>query len=72
MNEDSERIPDAERKAFYENIDFKTHWYPVFPSDQVRTDKPVGIKLLGIPLVLYRDPETGKPVVLDDKCAHRR
>ena len=46
------------------------HWHPVFPSFQLRK-KPVGIRLAGQQLCLFRI-STGAVVALDDACPHRR
>jgi nitrite reductase/ring-hydroxylating ferredoxin subunit len=45
-------------------------WYAIAPSSEV--GRALGaIKVLGEPLVYFR-AEDGTPVVLDDRCAHRR
>jgi phenylpropionate dioxygenase-like ring-hydroxylating dioxygenase large terminal subunit len=46
-------------------------WHPVLASRDLPRDRPVGVKLAGIPLVLFRaeDRQFG---ALEDKCAHRR
>jgi phenylpropionate dioxygenase-like ring-hydroxylating dioxygenase large terminal subunit len=47
-----------------------THaWYIVAASDEL-TDKPLGRKLFGTPLVVFRDG-AGEAGVLLDRCAHR-
>ena len=45
-------------------------WYVVCQSKELKRNKPLGRKLMGIPLVLFRGDE-GKPGVLLDRCAHR-
>lgn len=45
-------------------------WYVIAPSRDV--DRSLkSIRVLGEPLVFFRSQE-GKPIVLDDRCAHRR
>lgn len=44
-------------------------WYPVAATDEVGRI-PVARRLLGLPVVLYRD-SAGAPVALEDRCAHR-
>lgn len=45
-------------------------WYVVAEREAVGREL-TSIKVLGEPLVIYRS-EAGEPVVLDDRCAHRR
>jgi phenylpropionate dioxygenase-like ring-hydroxylating dioxygenase large terminal subunit len=45
-------------------------WYVVAESKKVGRELR-GIRVLGEPLVLYRT-QSGEPIVLDDRCAHRR
>lgn len=45
-------------------------WYVIADSRNVR-DELSSITVLGEPLVFFRTPD-GTPVVLDDRCAHRR
>jgi phenylpropionate dioxygenase-like ring-hydroxylating dioxygenase large terminal subunit len=44
------------------------YWYPVMWSAQL-AKKPVGVTLLGRPVVFYR--EAGVPYALQDRCPHR-
>ena len=46
------------------------HWHPSLQSKQLR-DQPVGIRLAGRPIVLFRAGD-GPPVALADECPHRR
>lgn len=46
------------------------HWHPVYPSRQLKT-KPVGVKLAGRLLCLFRT-STGQAAAIDDVCPHRR
>lgn len=45
------------------------HWHPVLLSSKLR-DRPVGVKILGSELVLFRGKD-GKPGALNDRCPHR-
>ncbi|HLO85864.1 MAG TPA: aromatic ring-hydroxylating dioxygenase subunit alpha [Nostocaceae cyanobacterium] len=45
------------------------YWYIACQSHQLKR-KPLGINILGIPLVLFRDTH-GKPAALLDRCPHR-
>lgn len=60
-------------KEIYEKLDkynLRDYWYPVQLSSYLTKDKPHGFKLLGEPLVLYRD-KNGKAVCSQDLCPHR-
>lgn len=46
------------------------YWYPVLQTEELPPGKPVGFKLLGAPLVAWRDA-AGRPRVARDKCPHR-
>jgi phenylpropionate dioxygenase-like ring-hydroxylating dioxygenase large terminal subunit len=46
------------------------HWHPVHPSRGLRK-KPVGVKLAGRPLCLFRTA-AGRAAAVDDVCPHRR
>ena len=48
----------------------KNRWYVAGLSGDV-TDRPLGRKLLGEPVVLYRKAD-GTPVALEDRCCHRQ
>ena len=45
-----------------------THWHPVAMSDAI-ANGPIGVELLGEPLVVYR--VNGDAVVAEDRCPHR-
>lgn len=51
-------------------INFKNFWYIACQSKELKDDKPLARTILGEWLVLFRD-ETGKPVVMQDRCTHR-
>ena len=45
-------------------------WYPIIRSEDLATDKPEKVKVLGVNLVVFRDEE-GNAAVLSDTCVHR-
>ncbi len=51
-------------------MDILDHWHPVLSSRQLH-DKPVGVRLAGHSLVLFRDGN-GTIGALEDVCPHRR
>jgi hypothetical protein len=44
--------------------------YPIVFSEDLKKDEPYGIRILGDPLVLFRDKK-GAPTCLADRCPHR-
>lgn len=46
------------------------HWHPMLPASSLR-DKPVGVRLAGKDIALFRT-ESGQVGALDDMCPHRR
>jgi|TARA_B100001939_G_scaffold345453_1_gene362039 phenylpropionate dioxygenase-like ring-hydroxylating dioxygenase large terminal subunit len=48
----------------------QNHWYPVCPSERLKSDKPVSAQIGKYALVAFRD-RVGKPVVMLDRCPHR-
>jgi phenylpropionate dioxygenase-like ring-hydroxylating dioxygenase large terminal subunit len=46
------------------------HWHPVLLSKDLK-DKPVGVRLAGQEIVLFR-AENGRVAALEDQCPHRR
>ena len=44
-------------------------WYPICPSGFLG-DKPISLGRLGMKVVLWRD-ETGRSIMLEDRCPHR-
>jgi len=57
-------IPDELR------VGLRHYWYPVLPSAELPTDRPIGIRRLDEELVLWRDAE-GLAHTFVDRCAHR-
>lgn len=45
-------------------------WYPVARSEEVVDNKPLPVKIFGLPLVAFRDT-VGEAHVLSDTCVHR-
>lgn len=51
-------------------IGLLNYWYPLMQSQDLGTDKPMGLERLGEDLVLWRG-QGGKPVLFVDRCSHR-
>ena len=51
-------------------LGLRNYWYPILLEDELPADRPVGLKVLGEKLVIWRD-RSGSPHVLRDHCAHR-
>src|SRR5579871_2271638 len=47
------------------------YWYPVAWSRDVKRKKPLGVRLAGDPIVIYRGV-SGRAFALEDRCAHRQ
>ena len=45
-------------------------WYPVCTAEELTSDEPLQVKLLGLKFVAFRD-STGRAHVLSDTCIHR-
>lgn len=45
-------------------------WYPVCTASELRPGEPLPVRVLGLPLVAFRD-EQGEAHVLSDTCVHR-
>eukprot|EP00475_Leptophrys_vorax_P023918 TRINITY_DN3290_c0_g1_i1.p1 TRINITY_DN3290_c0_g1~~TRINITY_DN3290_c0_g1_i1.p1 ORF type:complete len:426 (+),score=94.96 TRINITY_DN3290_c0_g1_i1:69-1346(+) len=62
----------TERKTTASPRNLRHFWYPISLSqDLVVGDDPVGLHILGDPIVMFRDPLSHKPVILADVCPHR-
>ena len=46
-------------------------WHPVLPATALAGERPVGVRVAGRDLVLFRAAD-GAPAALEDRCAHRR
>lgn len=49
---------------------FRQVWTPVLVASELRADRPVGVRVAGVPLACFRDAE-GRPAALLDRCPHR-
>lgn len=49
---------------------FSRVWTPVCLATEVQPDRPLGLKVAGTPVVLFRGPAR-EPVALVDRCPHR-
>jgi len=47
------------------------YWHPVLPANELPRGRPVGVRVAGRDLVVFRR-SSGAPCALEDKCAHRR
>ncbi|KAK6936123.1 Rieske [2Fe-2S] iron-sulfur domain [Dillenia turbinata] len=50
---------------------WRDHWYPVSLIEDLDPRLPTPFQLLGLDLVLWKDPNSGDWVAFDDKCPHR-
>ena len=46
------------------------YWYPILQSEELPADKPVGVRILGEALAVWRDADS-QPCVVRDRCPHR-
>ncbi|MGX7895938.1 Rieske 2Fe-2S domain-containing protein [Tsuneonella sp. HG222] len=49
----------------------KNAWYVAAWGNELADDTPIGVKILGEPVVIYRSSATGQVVALEDRCVHR-
>ncbi|KAL8440490.1 hypothetical protein Efla_007784 [Eimeria flavescens] len=81
--EQIENVGDAEAAAAAARWDtnYKAYWWPLCPSSLLLPanaqtarghpgHQPHAVRLLGIPLVVFRQPN-GEPACLEDRCPHR-
>ena len=61
--------PD-DRRSLIPALGLREYWYPALPAGDVGWKKPVGLKILGTDLVLFRD-KGGEVQALWDYCPHR-
>ena len=59
-----------DRRSLIPPLGLREYWYPALPAKDVGWKKPVGLKLLGTELVLFRD-KSGEVKALWDYCPHR-
>jgi phenylpropionate dioxygenase-like ring-hydroxylating dioxygenase large terminal subunit len=46
------------------------YWYPVLQSEELPQDKPVGLRVLGETVAVWRNAK-GEPCAVKDRCPHR-
>src|SRR5216117_693045 len=62
---------DLEAEADFDRCGaLKDFWYVACASNELAERRPVGRKLFGVPIVVFRGPE-GTPAALYDRCLHR-
>jgi phenylpropionate dioxygenase-like ring-hydroxylating dioxygenase large terminal subunit len=61
--------PD-DRRSGIPPLGLREYWYPAVPAKDVGGKKPVGLRLLGTDVVLFRDAQ-GEVQALMDVCPHR-
>jgi phenylpropionate dioxygenase-like ring-hydroxylating dioxygenase large terminal subunit len=59
-----------DRRSLIPALGLREYWYPALPARDVRWKKPVGLRLLGMDLVFFRD-KNGEVQALWDYCPHR-
>uniref|UniRef100_A0ACD5WU49 Uncharacterized protein n=1 Tax=Avena sativa TaxID=4498 RepID=A0ACD5WU49_AVESA len=64
--EPSTSAPDSEEKFVW-----RDHWYPVSLVEDLDPRVPTPFQLLNRDLVIWKDPNSGEWVALDDRCPHR-
>jgi len=58
------------RSGVQASTNVKEYWYPLSTSSEICTKRPHGVRILGEPLVLYRDGEK-KVRAMHDRCPHK-
>lgn len=53
------------------SFSWRDHWYPVSLIEDLDPRVPTPFQLLNRDLVLWKDPNSGDWVALDDRCPHR-
>lgn len=61
--------PD-DRRSVIPPLGLREYWYPALPEKGVRRNEPVGLRMLGMDLVFFRD-KGGEVQALWDYCPHR-
>ena len=59
-----------DRRSVIPPLGLREYWYPAVPQKDIGWKKPVGLRLLGTDVVLFRD-EQGAVQALLDVCPHR-
>lgn len=55
----------------HSEFNFFQHWYPVTPVEDLETNRPTPITILGIRLVIWKPPTSDSYKVFLDQCPHR-
>src|SRR5579884_2856054 len=63
------RDPD-DRRSLIPPLGFREYWYPALPARAIKWRKPVGLRICGIDIVLFRD-HGGEVRALSNICPHR-
>ncbi len=63
------RNPD-DRRSLIPPFGFREYWYPALPARAIKWRKPVGLRICGIDIVLFRD-HGGTVRALSNICPHR-
>lgn len=54
-----------------EVFSWRDHWYPVSLIEDLDPKRPTPFQLLNRDIVLWKDPNSGEWVAVDDRCPHR-
>lgn len=63
--------PTTSNSSSDEKFSWRDHWYPVSLVEDLDPRYPTPFQLLNRDLVIWKDPNSGDWVALDDKCPHR-
>ncbi|WOL07429.1 pheophorbide a oxygenase, chloroplastic [Canna indica] len=70
--EDSQEAEEPSSSSSSEPpFSWRDHWYPVSLVEDLDPSIPTAFQLLNRDLVLWKDPNSGNWVALDDRCPHR-
>lgn len=61
--------PD-DRRSLLPPLGLREYWYPALPARDVKSRKPVGLRICGIDIALFRD-SAGEVRALHNVCPHR-
>lgn len=61
---------EAEAEEAVAEYDWREEWYPLYLTEQVPDDAPLGLSVFDKQLVLYRDGD-GVLRCFEDRCPHR-
>ncbi|WVZ55450.1 hypothetical protein U9M48_006110 [Paspalum notatum var. saurae] len=63
--------PSTSEPEAGEKFSWRDHWYPVSLVEDLDPSRPTPFQLLNRDLVIWKDPNSGEWVALDDRCPHR-